>query len=92
MASPETIGHGVCANCGERVHVKKNKNGYPYYRCGECDEERRQHSPHGTRKFLEKVALRKAPESEGEAPEKAAKSEAPKTPQKKSGFAAMLEF
>lgn len=91
MASPETIGTCACDVCGTTAYVKKNRGQLPYYRCGACDWSGQAHSQRASRAFMKKVTLMQV-ESEEDAPEKAAKSEAPKLPQKKSGFAAMLEF
>jgi hypothetical protein len=57
MASPETVGTCQCGNCGSLAYVKKNRGGLPYYRCGNCDEARQQHSQKGARIFLQKVTL-----------------------------------
>lgn len=57
MASPETIGSCACENCGATAYVKKNRGGFPYYRCGACDRESREHSQKGARLFLQKVSL-----------------------------------
>lgn len=57
MASPETIGTVACENCGAVAYVKKNRGGLPYYRCGNCDHEGREHSNKGARIFLQKVTL-----------------------------------
>lgn len=74
MASPETIGTSACENCGAVVYVKKNRGGFPYYRCGSCDRESREHSQKGARIFLQNVTLFQAETQPETPPEKAAKS------------------
>lgn len=86
MASPETIGTCACENCGATAYVKKNRGGFPYYRCGNCDKESREHSQKGARIFLQKVTMyepeRAAPEPETAKPEtvKTGKKPEPKKP------------
>lgn len=88
MASPKTIGTVACENCGSTAYVKKNKGGFPYYRCGNCDKEGREHSEEGARLFMKKVALRDiSPEETGEKQEPAKsekKPEATPVPKKRA--------
>lgn len=81
MASPETIGTCACENCGSTAYVKKNKGGFPYYRCGNCDKESREHSQKGARIFLQKVTLNEA-EKPASTPAKPAPEEVQKKPEK----------
>lgn len=94
MASPETIGTCDCENCGSTAYVKKNRGGFPYYRCGACDKESREHSQKGARIFLQKVTLLQpettpaSPEESGEKPVAAPPIKA----KKKSVVASILDF
>ncbi len=96
MATPETIGTASCANCGTLVYVKKNRGGLPYYRCGKCDHESREHSAYGTRLFMAKVTRGEFDEDAAQEPEKAGEKQAaqpaPAAPAKpaKSGFSTLL--
>lgn len=97
MASPETIGTCACENCGSVAYVKKNKGGHPYYRCGNCDKESREHSQRGARLFLQKVTLFQVepPPAAPEKPaEKPAATPAPPPPKKpaKSLVSTLLEM
>jgi hypothetical protein len=96
MATPETIGTADCENCGALVYVKKNRGGFPYYRCGACDHASQEHSAKGTRLFMARVTLGAADEDAapeaGKKPENAAPAPAPAAPAKpaKSGFSTLL--
>lgn len=92
MASPETIGTCQCENCGAVAYVKKNRGGLPYYRCGACDKESREHSQRGARIFLQKVTLL---QTEAPAVESAKSGEKPApapVPPKKPTLSEMLNF
>lgn len=82
MASPETIGTCVCRNCGSTAYVKKNRGGLPYYRCGSCDSENREHSQRGARIFMQKVTLFEAEKPAPAAAPEAVKSEKKPEPKK----------
>lgn len=97
MASPETVGTCNCENCGSVAYVKKNKGGFPYYRCGNCDKESREHSQKGARIFLQKVKLFEAetpPPAAAKSEEKPAVATPPTPPKKpaKSLVATLLEM
>lgn len=96
MASPETIGTCQCENCGSVAYVKRNKGGLPYYRCGNCDKESREHSQRGARIFLQKVKLYEA-EAPAPAPAKPEETQpakpAPKAaPQTKAAAGSVASF
>lgn len=93
MASPETIGTCQCENCGAVAYVKKNRGGLPYYRCGACDKESREHSQRGARIFLQKVTLLQT-EAPPAVPEKSGEKLAPPPAAvpKKQTLSEMLNF
>lgn len=96
MATPETIGTATCPNCATLVYVKKNRGGLPYFRCGKCDHEGREHSAYGARLFLAKVTRGEFEEESAPTPgkpdEKPAATPTPVAPEKpaKRGFSTLL--
>lgn len=89
MASPETVGTCACENCGSLAYVKKNRGGFPYYRCGKCDKESREHSQNGARLFMQKVSLFET-EAPAAVPEKSSEKPAATPPAKTKAPSSMV--